>query len=344
MKLIRPKALCQGDTIGVFTPSSPSYTANEEMFACGVRNLEKLGLKVKLGSLTSKRADQGYRSGTPEDRAQEFMSLICDSEVNGLISTIGGSNSNSMIPFLDFDLIREHQKVVCGYSDVTSLHLAILKFSGLRTFYGPAAMTWFGDWPDGIVESADSFWQAVTDTQNTPRKIIPFPRWSNHKRDWFSGEWKRVSRDWNQNSGWRVLVSGEVEAPIVLANLSTMMSAAGTDYFPDTKGKILMIESMSAAFASEERHLRQLHLMGVFDHLAGLIVGKPEWPDAQGAPFTHNELILEIIGKNRPYPVISEFDCSHTVPMHTIAQMTPLRIRARDTMSVDIEILESMVE
>ena len=344
MELIRPKALVQGNTIGVFTPSSPSYFENEEMFACGIRNLERLGLKVKLGSLTSRRAHQGYRSGTPVDRAKELMDLVCDPEVHGIISTIGGYNSNSLIPFLDFDLIRKHSKVICGYSDVTSLHLAILKFSGLRTFYGPAAMTWFGDWPDGISESAESFWLAANNHQATPRKIAPFPRWSNHRRDWANGDWKRLPREWKPNAGWRTLIGGEAEAPVILANLSTLMSAAGTQYFPETNGKILLIESMSAGFAAEERNLRQLQLMGVFDGLAGLIVGKPEWPDAQGAPFAHNELILEIVGKNRAYPVISEFDCSHTVPMLTVAQMTPLRIRAVGDFNVDVEILEPMVE
>jgi len=84
--------------------------------------------------------------------------------------------------------------------------------------------------------------------------------------------------------------------------------------------------------------------MGVFDGLAGLIIGKPEWPDTQGAPFTHNELIIEILGKERAYPIISEFDCGHTVPMHTLAQMTLLRIQTKDWNDVDVEILEPMVE
>jgi muramoyltetrapeptide carboxypeptidase len=344
MHLIRPKALRPGDTIGVFTPSSPSYVANEEMFACGIRNLEKLGLKVKLGSLTAERAEQGYRSGTPEDRAHEFMELVGDPKVRGLISTIGGNNSSSLIPFLDFDRIRQNPKVICGYSDVTSLHLALLKFSGLRTFYGPAAMTWFGDWPDGISESTNSFWDAVLGVGDSPRKLIPFPRWSNHKKDWSNGEWKNIPREWKPNSGWKVLCPGVNEAPVIIANLNTLISAAGTRYFPDTRGKILLIESMSAGFATEERNLRQLQLMGVFESLAGLIIGKPEWPDPQGAKFSHNDLILEIVGEHRPYPIISEFDCGHTVPMHTLAQMTPLRIQALSGTDVSVEILEAMVE
>ncbi len=343
MTLIKPKALNRGDTIGIFTPSSPSYQDNPELFANGVRNLEKMGFKVKLGFLTEKRSSQGFRSGTPQDRAKEFMTLIEDPAIHGMISTIGGTNSNSMIPFLDFQSIRNHPKVICGYSDMTSLHLSVLKFSGLQTFYGPAVMTWFGDWPNGVAESTDSFLQAVQKHTTGSRKLMLFPQWSNHKRNWQNGEWKNTPREWKKNEGWKVLVPGEATAPILATNLNTLLSAAGTNYFPDTNGKILMIESMSAPFSMEERNLRQLQLMGVFDSIAGLIVGKPEWPDPQQAPFSHEELVLEVVGTNRNYPILSEFDCGHTLPMHTLAQMTPIRLTAKRDYESEIEILEPMV-
>lgn len=343
MNLIRPKALKPGDTLGIFTPSSPAYKDNEELFSNGVRNLERLGFKVKLGHLTAQRSEQGYRSGSGKERADEFMKLIRDPEVSGLISTIGGTNSNSMIPHLDFEVIRANPKVICGYSDVTSLHLSILKFSGLRTFYGPAVMTWFGDWPDGIMESDESFLDAVNRHKHGTRILQPFPRWSNHKRPWATGEWKTIPREWKKNEGWKVLKSGQAEAQLIAANLSTLMSAAGTKYFPDTQGKILLLESMSASFSTEERNLRQLQLMGVFAGLAGLLIGKPEWPDPQGVPFTHDDLILEVVGTQN-YPIVSEFDCSHTLPMLTLSQMTPLKLSAKNGYDVTVEVLESMVD
>jgi muramoyltetrapeptide carboxypeptidase len=342
VELLRAKALRPGDTLGIFTPSSPAYRDCEELFQNGIRNIERLGFKTKLGTLTARRASQGYRSGTPQDRAKEFMDLMTDPQVHGLISTIGGNNSNSMIPFLDFDVIRSNPKVVCGYSDVTSLHLAILKFSGLRTFYGPAAMTWFGDWPDGVSESTRSFLTAVTESDIGLRSLKPFPRWSNHRRSWETGAWKTIAREWKPNAGWLTLNKGEARAPLIAANLSTLIAAAGTKYFPDLAGRILLVESMSAGFAAEERNFRQLHLIGVFDRLAGLLIGKPEWPDSMGAPFSHNDLIMEIIG-NRPYPIISEFDCSHTLPMLTLAQMSPVHVVARGGYDTSFECLEPMV-
>ena len=343
MKLLKPRKLQIGDTIGIFTPSSPSYIANEELFQNGIKNLEGLGYKVKLGFLTDKRASEGYRSGTPKDRAKEFMNLIEDDEVNALISTIGGMNSNSMIPYLDFNLIREKRKIICGYSDVTSLHLSILKFSGLKTLYGPAIMTWFGEYPNGIKDSVDSFIKAVSTDFSSSRDLIPFEKWSNHFRDWSNGDWKNLDRKWTNSKGWKVLNPGEVTGEIVVANLNTLMSSAGTSYFPELEGKILLIEEMSASWSQEERSLTQLKLMGVFDKISGLIMGRPEIPDNEGATFDLNELLLEVVGVIN-YPIISDFDCSHTVPMHTIGQRSKIYLNCVKDYDVEFKILESFVE
>lgn len=343
MKLLKPYRLKKGDTIGVFTPSTPAYQGNPEMFLNGVKNLENLGFKVKLGSLTEKRAFEGYRSGSGKDRANEFMELIKDDEVNALISTIGGMNSNSMIPYLDFDLIREKRKIVCGFSDVTSLHLAILKYAGLKTLYGPAVMCWFGEYPNGIEESVDSFLSAVTACDNYPKEIKPFTRWSNHFRDWGNGDWKNLPRKWKPNEGWKVLNSGKAEGELVVANLNTLMSAAGTEYFPDIEGKILLIEEMSAPWSLEERSFRQLQLMGVFDKIIGLIMGKAEMPNNQGAPFSLDDLLLEVVGQ-RSYPIVSEFDCCHTVPMLTIGERCSVALEAGSGYDVKLKIMDSFVE
>lgn len=327
--LIPPKRLKAGDTIGIFTPSSPAYSVNPGLFENGLRTLESLGFKVKEGSLTARRASEGYRSGTPQDRAAEFMELIKDPTVDALMATIGGYNSSSMIPYLDFDLIRESRKPICGFSDVTSLHLAIMKFSGLRTFYGPTLMCWFGEWPGGIPESSQWFLDAVMNHEDGERCIHTPSRWSNHRRDWTNGDWKNKPRDWQNNSGWKTLQSGIVEAPIIAANLNTLTSAAGTKYWPDLKGKILLIEEMDAPLMKEERSLRHLSLIGVFDEIVGLVVSKPEVFSSDGVSFSYDDLILDIVG-NRSYPIISNFDCGHTVPMITIPQGVKARLDARD--------------
>lgn len=78
MEILKPYALKPNSTLGVFTPSSPAYAWNSGLFENGIQNLKKLGFGVKLGKLTESRSSQGYRSGTPKERAAEFMELIED--------------------------------------------------------------------------------------------------------------------------------------------------------------------------------------------------------------------------------------------------------------------------
>ncbi len=328
MKLVLPKSLQRGDTIGVFTPSSPAYIDCEGLFLNGIKNLETLGFNVKLGSLTSRRCSQGYRSGSPKDRANELMDLVVDPDVDAIMSTIGGSNSSSLVPFLDFEEIRRQRKAFCGYSDVTSLHMAILHYSGLATFYSPALMTWFGEWPHGISENTEWFLAAVGDPANkTKRRICPPQKWSNHLRNWGNGDWKNLPRQWQENKGWKVLNRGSAKAQVVVCNLNTLCSIAGTKFFPDLKHNILLIEDMAAPHGRNERSFRQLELMGVFDEIVGLIVGKPEVYSSEGEGVSYFDLILEVVGK-RSYPIIADFDCGHTLPMITFRQLSMVELDA----------------
>jgi muramoyltetrapeptide carboxypeptidase len=334
--MIIPNALKLGDTIGICTPSVPAYVQNPEMFEIACSNIQKHGFAVKLGHLTARRHSEGYRSGAPEERANEIMALFKDKNVAAIITTIGGSNSSSLIPYLDFEVIKKHPKIFCGYSDVSSLHLAINKFSNLATYYGPGLMPHWGDYPDGILESITSFLEATT---NEARTLRPFPRWSNHFRSWNNLEWKKVSREWKSNEGWKILYPGECEGQVVISNLNTLISAAGTKYFPELKDKILFLEEMYAPLSRFERNLRQIQLMGGLDNLKGLIIGKPEVLDLEGAPFGLDHLIGEIVGK-RDYPIITEFDCSHTVPMHTMRQGSKIRLCAKEGVTLtSIEII-----
>jgi muramoyltetrapeptide carboxypeptidase LdcA involved in peptidoglycan recycling len=121
------------------------------------------------------------------------------------------------------------------------------------------------------------------------------------------------------------------------------MTAAGTNYFPNLEGKILLIEEMNAPLSEEERNLRHLERLGVFDVLRGLIVSKPEVYDQQGAPFDYDNLILEIVGTDRRYPIVTQFDCGHANPMLTLAEMSEVRLSAGVGFDTSLELLCPMV-
>lgn len=340
--LIRPPALKPGSKIGIFTPSYPAHVRFRDKYLYGLDVLRKMDFEVVEGELTRALTAEGYRSGSPQARANEFMSLIRDKSVHGLISTIGGAVSSSMIPYLDFDEIRANPKVICGYSDVTSLHMAILAYSGLSTFYGPAIAPSFGEFPDVLPYTKDHFLQAVQLHTRGARIISPPNQWSDHCR-FGPGEWRTVERELKENKGWRALNPGTATGDLVVANLNTLMTAAGTDYFPDLAGKILLIEEMGAPLAEEERNLRHLERLGVFNVLKGLIVSKPEVYDQQGAPFDYDDLVLEIVGSPRNYPIITQFDCGHANPMLTLAEMCEVRIESRSGYDTSFEVLSPMV-
>lgn len=323
--IILPKKISKGDTVGIFTPSSPANKWFKEKFNHGLKELERNGFNVKIGELTSKFISQGYRSGTPQDRANEFMNLIKDDQVDFLMSTIGGYNSSSMLSHLDYELIREKRKIITGYSDVTALHMGILTQSKLSTFYGPALIPTFGEWPSVFDESLASFLKMSQLDEDNEVTLPLFDRWSNHFRNAFTDEWKTLQREYKINEAPNILSKGKIEAPIIVANLNTICSLAGTKFFPELDGKILLLEEMNADFDQEERSLTQLKLMGVFDKISGLIIGKPEVLNSKKAPFTYDELIMECVG-NRSYPIITSFDCGHTHPMHTIPQMSFVRL------------------
>jgi len=320
--MILAPALRPGDLVGVFTPSSPAHVTFRDRYLAGLRTLRGMGFEVVEGPLTAQATAQGYRSGSPRERAAELMALFRRPDVRAIVSTIGGANSASLLPYLDFDEIRAAPKVFCGYSDVTSLHMALWTQAGLSTFHGPAVVPSFGEPPDGFEFTRRSFLDAVMHHREGPRRLEPPARWSRQAPRFNDpASQDPASRTWLDNAGWRTLVPGRADARVVCANLNTLVALAGTPYFPRLDGHVLMIEEMLAPLSRYERNLRQLQLMGVFDGLSGLIVGKPEAPDAEGAPFTAEELLLEVLGDVR-YPVACDFDGGHTHPMVTLAQGT----------------------
>jgi len=327
-------ALRPGDRVGIFTPSSPAHVSARHRYLDGLESLRGMGFEVVEGPLTAKtRAPdpttaQGYRSGTPRERANELMSLFVDPSVRAIIATIGGSNSSSLLPYLDFDAIRANPKVFCGYSDVTSLHLALWTQAGLSTFYGPAVVPSFGEFPSGFGATRESFLDATMRHRAGERRLEPPARWSREAPRFTDPASREPSqRKWNDNAGWQVLLPGRVRAPVICANLNTLVSIAGTRYMPDLTGHVLLIEEMAAPFSRYERNLRHLQLLGVFDRLAGLLVGKAESPDPEGAPFTATDLLLEVIGDVR-YPVAVDLDVGHTHPSLTLALGTPIEVDA----------------
>lgn len=113
----------EGDAIGIFSPSKPITSTCNKRYSRAKSFLESKGFRIIEGKLTGK--NDFYRSGSIIERAEELNELIRNPEVRCIMSTIGGMNSNSIIPYIDYDAFRKDPKIIIGYSDVTAILFAI---------------------------------------------------------------------------------------------------------------------------------------------------------------------------------------------------------------------------
>src|SRR5712692_10665111 len=127
------KALPPGGTIGIVSPASPYDTYSDVLR--GIAWWESKGYRVKLAEGALARTD--WTAGSPELRTRDFMTMFTDPSVDAIQCLRGGYGSAQIIQLLDFEVIAAHPKPFVGFSDITALHTALLRFTGMATFYGP---------------------------------------------------------------------------------------------------------------------------------------------------------------------------------------------------------------
>lgn len=299
-----------GDTIGVFTPSgeiddSPSESPYEELEK-GTRFLEKLGFKVVLGENALKRGYFG--AGTPQERADDINQMFANPDIHALISSHGGIHANSILPYLDYDLIRRNPKILMGFSDVSTLHLGIYSKTGLVTFHGNMVIWYFG------MEPQEYDRQEFLDRLVTG-KIGPV----------------------NKHSEWRT-VRGEksAEGKLLGGNDWVMSWLLGTPYFPDMSDSILFIEIPGFAPGSFYNRLTQFKQAGIFEKVKGVLIGFANEKDGYKA----EDIFLEVTAEY-DFPIVKTDDFGHNCPNTTL----PVGVQCRlDPASARLEILEACVK
>jgi muramoyltetrapeptide carboxypeptidase len=134
----KPLRLQAGDTVGLISPAGIVDAKDIEV---AQQSLSQLGLKVKLGKHILDR--YGYLAGKDTDRADDLNLMFSDRTIKAIIPMRGGWGCNRILPLLNYSLIRSHPKIIIGYSDITTLLLAINARSQMITFHGPVATsTW----------------------------------------------------------------------------------------------------------------------------------------------------------------------------------------------------------
>lgn len=321
----------KGDTLGIITPSTAGNVILKQKFLHGIEAIKNLGLNVELGFLTSQMfAKDGYRLDNAKERAEEFNQLYKDNNIKGIICSIGGSNSASILPYLDYEYIKSNPKLVCGYSDITALHCALMTKGNLRSLYGCAVIPSFGEYPYPMKYTIDNFKiQTGLSSVKFPKLFHSPKEYSNQFIDATKNGWKNIKRKYTQNDGWKIIQSGEAKGELLIMNQNTLLSLAGTEYFPDFKNKILILEQMESSIPLEERQLNHLRLLGAFENLSGLIFSKFEKISIGNSKLFHVDLIKEFVNCKPHVPIITNFDCGHTHPMLSLPQMTNISLIAR---------------
>lgn len=298
--------------VGVFSASSPISVSVPVRYDRGKAYLEAKGMRVIDGKLFRQR--DGYRSGTIRQRADEFNALLHDDRVQILMASIGGNNTNSLLPYIDYDYLKEHPKIVVGYSDTTSLLLAIYAKTGLVTFYGPALAASFGEFPPLVDQTFDAFENMIGLSIEIPYEFSVPTGWTDEYIPWDTQNRGKHT----QPNRWVCVRPGKARGRLIGGNLNTMEGFFGTEYMPQIQqGDILMIEDSLKDACTIERSFSLLKLSGVLDRVGGILLGKHEQFDDNGTGRKPYEILEEVLG-DRNIPILAEFDSCHTHPMLTV--------------------------
>jgi len=300
-----------GDKIGIFSPSSPVTATAPKRFARAKAFLESKGFIIVEGSLTGK--SDHYRSGTIKERVGELNALIKNPEVKCIMATIGGMNSNSMLPYIDYDALKKNPKPIIGYSDVTAILLGVYAKTGITTYYGPAFVPSFGEF-EPFVNDTFEYFQDILITPNYPHELKKPKFWSDERLNWETFEKPKEQRP----SHWQTVIPGLAAGRLMGGNLNTIGGIWGSPYMPKfLKGDILFIEDCLKDAATLERAFSFLKINGVFDLVAGIILGKHELFNDLGTGRRPQDILLEVLS-DQDLPFLADFDCSHTHPMLTL--------------------------
>lgn len=248
LSLIKPPRLKPGDTVGLINPAGATFVSADIQVV--QESLAALGLKSKLGKHALDR--YGYLGGTDEARAADVNAMFADKEVNAILCVRGGWGCNRILPLLNYDVMRKNPKIICGYSDITSLLVAIYAKTGLVTFHGPVGISTWNQFSLNYFKKI--LFDGETPTMENPKTI---------------GDNLAQTKD-------RVgtITKGRARGRLVGGNLSVLTAMIGSEFLPHWKNHILFLEETDENIYRIDRMLTQLKLAGVLSRISGVVFGK----------------------------------------------------------------------
>lgn len=314
---MKAKRLKIGDTIGIVSPSSATEKKGE--LIRGIEALEEMGFKVEVARNVDKT--RGLVAGSAQERADDINEMFRRDDIDAVFATQGGYGSAQVLEYLDYDLIKSNPKIFTGYSDVTSVHLAISKMTGLVTFHGPGSVRFS---PEYVTDfTREYFLKAVNGECSA---------------------WQIPLSDTKKN--WVYAINGGIgDGEIIGGNLSLVCSTLGTPYEIDTRGKILLLEDVGIEPWIFDHLFCHLYNAGKFNDLKGVVIGDcVRCVQLDYKPAYYSDHIIEDTMDHylKPFnvPAIYGLPLGHAPDLATV----PLGVRGRiDGDQKTFEILESPV-
>ncbi|AGK54564.1 S66 family peptidase [Bacillus sp. 1NLA3E] len=324
-----PAKLKPGDEIRIIAPSTSMAMIKGKQIEAAVERLNKLGFTVTYGKNVDVHDE--FFSSSINERLTDLHDAFRDPNVKAILTAIGGYNSNQLLKYIDYDLIRANPKIFCGYSDITALSLAIYKKSGLVTYSGPYFST-FG-MKEGLDYTLQSFLDAVTN--DSPYEITPSAFWSDDA--WYL---EQENRNFIEQKHYHVIHEGIAEGKLIGGNLCTLNLLQGTEFLPSLKNTILFIEDDRESHPHLfDRDLQSLLHMPDAQHIRALLIGRfqkdSNMTEAALEQIIHKKRELENI------PVIANVNIGHVQPFATIPIGASASVKAKGN---ETEIMIEQVE
>lgn len=346
--LIKPPKLNPGDQIAAVTHSWGGPAAFPYRYEMGKIRIEAL-LNLRVTPTKHALRDPQWLADNPEARAQDLMEAFADSKIKGIFSTIGGNDAIKLLPYIDFDVIRNNPKIFLGFSDSTVIHFMCLK-AGLGSFYGPAIMTSFAE----NVKMYDYTKQGLERTlfSNYPIGPLPWNRegWTKQHLAWENPENQYIQRKLHPLMTWKVLGAEHQSTAgrLIGGCVETLQALMNTPLWPDPtvwKDSILFLETSEEGMLPAQFYefLESLVKLDVLKNVNGILFSKPGGPNIGEDQFESYDAALKKIVSTyylNHLRIITHMDFGHTEPLWPLPYGALVEISPRKW---EVSLLESGV-
>lgn len=263
------------------SPSMP-ITCSEEEKARAVRNLEKLGFSVMFSEHAFE--NHGNVSSSIENRVEDLIEGFTNPTYDIVSTMVGGFNSNEILPFIDFGLLKKYPKPFVGMSDITTLCVNLWLKSGIPTYYGMGFRNFY------ISENVSNYQDYVSILSCNPFTSF-FDNYITEKN---------------------VLRHGKMDGVLVGGNLALLCWLAGTSYeLQVPENAVLFLEDDDETNGYYwQMYLTHLKQIGVFEKVSGIIFGKvlPKTKFINGSDFI---TILHHVLDEYSFPILIDANFGH---------------------------------